>query len=326
MDDRVPTAVPAGAATGGAGAVGLRHVALLHGGRDDYLAATAGFLRAALDRGEPVFAAVPGPRITMLRGELGSGAGRVVFEDMAQIGSNPARIIPAVRAFADRHPGERVSYLGEPVWPSRTGAELREVARHEALINRAFVGTPVTVMCPYDLAGLPAGALADAERTHPVLIQRGARLPSAAYLGPDALPPGCDQPLASPPRGAAAASYLTDLHTVRDLVGGCAERAGLPLDRTLDLVLAASEVAANTLRHTAAGGTVRGWRTGTEVICQIDDSGWIRDPLAGRVRPPADEPSGHGLWLVNQVCDLVEMRTSQAGTTIRMHMGLPRDV
>jgi hypothetical protein len=27
---------------------------------------------------------------------------------------------------------------------------------------------------------------------------------------------------------------------------------------------------------------------------------------------------------VNQVCDLVEMRSGQAGTTIRLHMGLPQ--
>lgn len=324
VHDGTSTAVPGAAVPGRGGTVGLRHVALFYRGRGDYLAATAGFVRAALDRGEPVFAAVPGPRLAMLRGELAADAGRVTFSDMARVGRNPARIIPAVRAFTDRHPGERVSYLGEPAWPGRTDPELREAARHEALLNRAFADTLVTMMCPYDLAGLPAEVLADAERTHPVLARRGTSSPSAAYLGPDALPPRCDQPLASPPPGALTGHYLADLRTVRDLVTECAVRAGLPLDRMLDLVLAASEVAANTLRHTAAGGTVRGWQTDAEIICQIDDSGWITDPLAGRVRPAAEEPSGHGLWLVNQVCDLVEMRTSEAGTTVRMHMRLPR--
>jgi anti-sigma regulatory factor (Ser/Thr protein kinase) len=33
---------------------------------------------------------------------------------------------------------------------------------------------------------------------------------------------------------------------------------------------------------------------------------------------------GQGLWIVNQVCDEVEMRSDETGTTIRLHMGLPR--
>jgi len=63
------------------------------------------------------------------------------------------------------------------------------------------------------------------------------------------------------------------------------------------------------------------WHTGEEILCQIRDQGWITDPLAGRTRRPPDE-RGHGLWVVNQVCDLVEQRTGPAGTTIRMHMGI----
>ena len=31
---------------------------------------------------------------------------------------------------------------------------------------------------------------------------------------------------------------------------------------------------------------------------------------------------GKGLWLVNQVCDLVEMRSTTDGTTICLHMKL----
>jgi len=51
----------------------------------------------------------------------------------------------------------------------------------------------------------------------------------------------------------------------------------------------------------------------------VHDVGRITDPLAGRVRHGPDD-SGHGLWLVNQVCDLVELRSGDAGTTVRMHM------
>jgi anti-sigma regulatory factor (Ser/Thr protein kinase) len=102
-------------------------------------------------------------------------------------------------------------------------------------------------------------------------------------------------------------------------VGRHAERAGLDADRTADLVLAVGEVTANTLRHTHGGGTASVWHTRAEVICQVSDEGQIKDPLAGRRRPP--EATGLGLWVVHQVCDLVELRTGRRGTTIRMHMG-----
>ena len=85
-------------------------------------------------------------------------------------------------------------------------------------------------------------------------------------------------------------------------------------------MIAASEVAANTLRHTNGGGVVRLWATDAELLCQVEDTGHITDPLAGHWRPAGDLPGGQGLWLVNQVCDLAEIRSSELGTTIRLHM------
>ncbi len=82
------------------------------------------------------------------------------------------------------------------------------------------------------------------------------------------------------------------------------------------------ELAANTFRHTDRGGVLAIWATGDELICQVQDSGHITDPLAGRRRPLADGGGGHGLWLVHQVCDLVEFRSDRGGTTTRMHMRL----
>jgi hypothetical protein len=39
-------------------------------------------------------------------------------------------------------------------------------------------------------------------------------------------------------------------------------------------------------------------------------------------RPAPDASHGHGLWVVHQLCDLVELRTGASGTTIRLHMRL----
>ena len=87
-------------------------------------------------------------------------------------------------------------------------------------------------------------------------------------------------------------------------------------------MLAVSEVAANTLRHTQSAGTLAIWRQPGELVCEIQDEGTIADPLAGQRRPGPDATGGHGLWLVCQVCDVVELRSDETGTTIRMHMGI----
>jgi anti-sigma regulatory factor (Ser/Thr protein kinase) len=190
-----------------------------------------------------------------------------------------------------------------------------EAARHEALVNLAFARAQATILCPYDASGLAGSVLADARRTH----QEPAASGATAATWRDNLPAECDRPLEAPPAGAEALAYAADLVPVRRLVERHARRAGLGMEHTLDLVLAANEIAANTVSHTAGGGVIHVWHTGEEVLCQVHDSGRIADPLAGRVRHGPDD-GGHGLWLVNQVCDLVELRSGDAGTTVRIHV------
>lgn len=319
MTDRFPAA---GAGGPPAGHRDFRHLACFYRGEDDYLAAVGGFVRAALARQEAVLLVLPMTRAAPLRDELAADAWRVTFADMAELGRNPGRIIPAIRTFVERQQGRPASYVGEPAWPGRSAAELQETTRHEALVNLAFTGTPVSVLCPYDERRLPPGVLADAERTHPVLIRGPETRPSDTYLGRDRLPVSCDGPLPPPPAAAEMLRYRTELQTVRAAAARWAAEAGLPADRASDLVLAVSELAANTLRHTADSGTVRAWHTGGEIVCEVGDRGWIADPLAGRQRYPVGDSGGHGLWLVNQICDLVELRTGPAGTTVRLHMRL----
>ena len=302
----------------------LEHAAVFYRGTGEYLDAVLGFVAGGLERAEPVFVAVPGPKVGLLREHLGGRAGRVSFADMTELGANPAWIIPRVAAFADAHRGRAIRYVGEPAWETRTAAELCEATRHEALINLAFAGTAASMLCPYDRGRLAPGVIDGAERTHPVLITGGRSRPSRSYRGAGLFPAGCDQPLPGPPARAAALAYRDDLAHVRAFAAAQARRAGLPTGRARDLVIAVSELAANTWRHTDAGGTVHIWSADGELLCQVHDSGHVSDPLAGRRRPIPDAGRGHGLWVVNQLCDLVELRTGGTGTTIRLHMRLGR--
>lgn len=297
-----------------------RHVGFFYKTPDEYARTVAGFLRAGLADGEALLVAVPAANLSLIKDTLGRDSARVECADMTELGRNPARIIPRLRAFIDRHPGRRVRYVGEPIWASRNAAELREATRHEALVNLAFATAGTQILCPYDAAGLDAAIIADAARTHPLLLSDGHSRPSQGYAVPFEIPSTCSLPLPAPTSDAMSHTYRTNLSEVRALVFKQAIAAGLSEARANDLVLAVSEVAANTLRHTRSSGTLDIWRDQGEVICQVRDSGTITDPLVGRRMPPPDASGGHGLWLVHQVCDLVELRSDSAGTTVRMHM------
>jgi anti-sigma regulatory factor (Ser/Thr protein kinase) len=312
---------PGGAASGRpAGSAGLTHLAYLYDDERDYLASLSAFVQAGLRNAEPVFVAVPGRLAGLLSERLGAESSLLRYGAMAETGRNPARLIPELHAFLDEHPGQRVRYVGESIWPGRSAAELCEATRHEALLNLAFATAAVSIMCPYDVRGLADSVVGGVQRTHPAVLRNGQTQPATSYFGPGAVPAECEDPLPEPPADAQVLGYETSLGQVRALVSSHGAALGMAADAIINLVIAAGEITANTLRHTSAGGTFWIWHTGDEIICQVRDQGWINDPLAGRERH-SPEDSGHGLWVVNQVCDLVEIRTSQAaGTIIRLHM------
>jgi anti-sigma regulatory factor (Ser/Thr protein kinase) len=295
---------------------GFRHAAWLYRARAEYLGGVREFVQAGLACGEPVFVVVPGSQLP--GGWLPRGPS-VTIADMRELGGNPARLIPALRAFADGFPDRRVRYLGEPAWADRSGAELLETARHESLLNLAFADAQISVLCPYNATDLSPAVLADACGAHPTLRDDNGERANPGYCGPDDWSDSLAKLLVAP-AGAEVLGYEADLRPLRALVAGVAARAGLSPARCTDLVIAASEVAANTLRHATGEGVVRLWETDAELLCQIEDRGYITDPLAGRSRPSDDVPGGQGLWLVNQLCDLAEIRSSELGTTIRLHM------
>ena len=304
------------------------HPAALYRDDEEYLATTVPFVRGAVDAGDAVLVAVPGENLGLIRGALDAVGDLVVFADMAESGRNPGRILPTVLLpFAERHRGRHVSILGEPVWPGRTAAERAACAQHEALINTAFEGRDAAVLCPYDAARLDAATVAGAWRTHPEMIDGGERVPSGVYDGdPARAAEAVDAPLPPPSPSASEASVLAyagpkDLPEVRRFVRGYAG-ALLTADRSDELVLAVHELATNTIKHAGGPGLITMWIETGVLVCQVDDGGHITDPLAGRRLPPPLSPSGRGLLLVNQLCDLVQMRSGPEGTTVRLRMSL----
>jgi anti-sigma regulatory factor (Ser/Thr protein kinase) len=301
------------------------HEALYYGDLDEYFKATMSFVREGLARGEPVLVAVPEPRLSLLRLELGADADKTRFRDMAEIGRNPNRIIPWVLgAFIDEHRPQRVRIIGEPLFVGRLPDEIGPCVQHEALINVAFADVGVTILCPYDVARLPH-LVEDAEHTHPIVVECGGSRRTGDYLDPIDVVARHNQPLPEPCVVDDAfvfdAPRLTEL---RRVVRVHAAGAGLPEERIVDAQLAVTEIGTNALTHGGPGiATMRAWSDPMRVVYEIRGAGRIEDPMAGRVVPPPDAPNGRGLLVANRLCDLIQTHTVASGTVTRLHLRRP---
>jgi anti-sigma regulatory factor (Ser/Thr protein kinase) len=302
-------------------AVGHRfsHEALFYRGIDDLVTTVAPFIRAGLAAQEPVLVAELPDRVHALQQALGADAGGVTFLDMAEVGANPARIIPAWSDFLAEHPGQAVRGVGEPAWAGRRTAELDECRLHESLLNVAFDDHDASfrLLCPYDAAALPEQVVADAMRTHPTV---GSSRNGHAYGGHEHALDEFERRLGAPPADATEVHFgADDLAGLRSVVRRLCEMRRLAPDVVDDLVLAAHELASNSVEHGGGGGVLRGWSDAEAMVLEVSDPGVITDPLVGRESAMSWSESGRGVWMANQLCDLVQVRSSLEGTTVRLH-------
>jgi anti-sigma regulatory factor (Ser/Thr protein kinase) len=296
------------------------HPALFYSTEEEYLDGVGSFVRGALEDGQDVLVAVPGSRLKLLKEVFDGEHGRIAWVDMTRAGRNPGRILSMLQEFADRP--KPVSIVGEPIWVGRTPAESWEATRHEALINLAFEGRSLSILCPYDTA-LPEDVLAQAYRTHPVVGDSTAYRASSGYTDPHEVSRDCDVPLPEPHDAVVIAFGGDDLARVRDDADHWAAAAGLSPERRTDWLLAIGEATGNSVRHGGGRGRLRMWRTDGEIVAEISDRGRLADPLTGRRRPDPYAPTGgRGVWIMHQLCDLVEIRAAARGLVLRLHMSV----
>ncbi len=302
---------------------GFHHEAVFYTSDDEYLDGLFADICEAVDGDGAVLVAVSEAKARLLRDALGNRIDRVQFTDIERLGRNPACIIPAWREFLrDAGPGPVVG-VGEPAWPGRSDAELVECRRHESLLNLAFDGLrPWRLLCPYDAEALDPAVLEGARHTHPHVVENSIPYASDRYDPPQAVM-AWDETLPPPSRRPAELAFTRqDLALVRTFVSDRARSAGFDPDRLSDVVLAVNELATNSMRHGGGHGVLRTWEEDGTVLFEVRDGGRIDDPLAGRERPSDAVGGGRGLWLVNHLCDLVQVRSSQAGNVVRLHMSL----
>jgi anti-sigma regulatory factor (Ser/Thr protein kinase) len=304
----------------------FRHEALFYSDWTEFIAGTVPFIRNGLAAGEPVLVVESPEKIELLRTALDSEAHGVMFADMAQVGANPARIIPAWRDFVQEHGGggKRLRGIGEPIWNGRTSDELVECQRHESLLNVAFGHSqPWWLLCPYDTSQLDDTVLDEARRSHEYLMDaRSISTVSDVFRGLAACGEPFATPLPEPSTGVRKLAFDSEtLLKQRATVARFATSAGCSASRATEMVTAVNEVATNCVVHGGGSGTLRMWREKDTLIADVrDQAGGYNLPLGDRQRP-TDKPSDpRGLWLANQLCDLVQIRSMSDGTAVRLHM------
>jgi anti-sigma regulatory factor (Ser/Thr protein kinase) len=216
----------------------------------------------------------------------------------------------------------------------RGADELLECTLHEQLLNTAFERGPAwSLLCPYDAGRLAADVVEGARHTHPLVFEDGRRLPDVAHRHSAAdieaartqavdIAAVFGSPLPEPDAADVVASFDFDFGTldrVRAAVREFAPGLGFDAAGILDLALVVSELAANSVRHGGGAGSFRLWRQGPRTVCEVRDRGVITDPLVGLRRPDFRKSTGGaGLWTVNQICDLVSIRSdAEHGTVVR---------
>lgn len=287
----------------------LRHDVLPYSGPDGFVSVAATAVEDALSAGALPVVLADSDRLARLRSSLGSRAATMVAIDRSVTGRNPARVIPTLQKVLDHHDAE-VRVVGEPLRAEDSAAVRDEVSLYELMLQLpSFQTWNCHLSCVYDttVGDDLADAVTACHREHgdpSDAVDRARSTP---------LPP---RPMASEELGVDR----TTLSALRGFVDARAAKAGLDGERVDDLVYAVNEIVTNSICHGEGRARVSFWTERGAVACEVRDRGWIRDPLAGRVAPDPDRVNGRGLWLVNQLCDFVQVRSSPAGTTVRLHV------
>ena len=297
---------------------GFRHHAFVHESQEEHVSTAAAFLKEGLERGEAAVCGDTREGLARMREALGADASSVTLIDVGSIYTRPARTLaayhsvfreqlqkaPAVRAFAT---GEVL--LGPP------GSRLDEWTAYEALTNVSYSHLPVWVVCSYDANGLPDPTLEAVLRTHSDVLTHDWA-PSPAFEDPRA---AVREHVPEPKElaGLRSISFDGSLESFREQLAREAVAERVPSGKSLELLVAATEIATNAIRH---GGGIEEVRVGSaegRFVCEVIDRGiGFDDPLAGYLAPR--EGVGTGLWVARQLAWRIEFLRSALGFTARI--------
>lgn len=123
-------------------------------------------------------------------------------------------------------------------------------------------------------------------------------------------------------RGLSTAFTIDSLYSLRAEIAAHASDLGLQEPRLQHMLVVATELATNAVRHGGGTGRLRLWRDADTIFCEVSDDGpGISLPLPADLRPvPLAYDGGRGLWLVRHFTDTLEIINREPGATVRVSM------
>jgi anti-sigma regulatory factor (Ser/Thr protein kinase) len=296
---------------------GFRHNALVYDSQDEYLAVAVPFLTEGVEAGEGAIVAHTKPGLAVMREAVGPAAAEVTFVDVSSAYTRPAQTLAAyhevyaeqlrktatLRAVAD------VQFGPDPAeWDLWTG--------YEAVFNHSFAHLPAWVLCSYNANGTPDQIIEGVWQTHPEVVDGDTWTRSGDYEDPEDLLRRLT-PAPTPLGDLRPIAFGRDLEEFRERLARELVAEGVSEAKALDMLLAATEVAANAIEHGGGVEAVRVGRAQGRFVCEIVDRGiGFDDPTAGYLAPR--EGIGTGLWVARQLTWQIEFFRSESGFTARI--------
>lgn len=298
----------------------LTHEAFFYSSDKEFAARFVPFLREAVASDQGAIAVATEPRIEALRRGLDSDADAVSFFDANRWYRRPGAALVAWRDALEQQLRDGSGFtraVGEIPYGDDAVA-VRNWARYESLVNRAFAPHPVWIACAYNTATVPQDILAEIRRTHPVVSTSSTRAPSAPHFGAHelgaALGPVEDR-VEWQESTRVTVTGVGDSIEVRRAVRWEAQSAGLAVDIVDDLLLAVSELLRSSQAETnGAIATIRTARQDGEWFCEITFGRSQSDALS----PGVDDL---GLLIGRVISDRVEIGEDPNGSVVRFVFG-----
>jgi anti-sigma regulatory factor (Ser/Thr protein kinase) len=170
-------------------------------------------------------------------------------------------------------------------------------------------------VCTYGANQVPDAVLDGVWRTHPE-VAAGEWRKSDRFEDPRELMRNLtSQP--EPLPDLRPLSVGADLEVFRERLARELMAEKVPDARALDMLVAATEMAANALRHGGGIAEVRVGRAQGRFVCEVLDRGsGFDDPVAGYLAPRAG--AGTGLWIARRLAWRLELFRSPQGFTARI--------
>jgi anti-sigma regulatory factor (Ser/Thr protein kinase) len=284
---------------------------------DGFVERVAPFLAEGLREREAVVGVVDARKRALLAEALGELAQRVDWIDRDGYYTRPEDALAAFDAQVRRclrDGASRVRVFGElPLCRSREESDTWIL--YEALLNPAFAGDPVTIVCGVDAREQHDAVLAGSLHTHPrAMNDRWTEIP---YFHD---PRDVVRARTPPPQDVSGLTPLppdADARALRDRLLAEMSAADVPADDAEDMLIATGKVLANA--HSYGGGVraLRLGRAGARFVCEVADHGpGLDDPLAGYLPPRRGR--GAGLWVARQLTCRLEMISTEQGLTTRL--------